>query len=379
MNIEVSKEILNLVPYKPGKPLSEAQREFGIEDFVKLASNECPLAPHPRIVEAIAKAAAETHRYPDPSCFELKKAVSAYYKVPEAHITFGNGSDELVDLLVRAFCTPYEDRILTSEGAFIAYAISAQVQAVKTVQTPLTKDFKFDLQAMSKILENPENRPKLVFIPNPNNPTGTYLNSEEVFAFLDRWGQCEDFLIVFDEAYNEFVRAADYPFDLAQSISKYPNLVVLKTMSKVFALAGARIGSLMANTFVIDIINRIRKPFNVNVFAQAAAMQALKETEFLKQIQQITWDGLDYMYEAFNEMGLDYIPSQANFILFDTHQDAAKINHELLKEGVILRPVGNYGLPTQLRISVGLPHENEKAMHAIAKVLGLKWTKHKKA
>ncbi|MCO5113356.1 MAG: histidinol-phosphate transaminase [Bdellovibrionaceae bacterium] len=378
MNIEVSSEILNLVPYKPGKPLSEAQREFGITDFVKLASNECPLAPHPNIVKAIAQAAADCHRYPDPSAFELKKAVATYYRVPEAHITFGNGSDELVDLLVRAFCTPHEDSILTSEGAFIAYAISAQVQSVKVVQTPLTSDYKFDLEAMSKILENPQQRPKLVFIPNPNNPTGTYLNSKEVFEFLDRWGQCEDFLIVFDEAYNEFVRASDYPFDLAQSIQKYPNLVVLKTMSKVFALAGARIGSLMADPFVIDIINRIRKPFNVNVFAQAAALQALKETEFLKEIQQITWKGLDYMYESFDEMGIDYIPSQANFILFDTHKDAIKINQELLKEGVILRPVDNYGLPAQLRISVGLPHENEKAMGAIAKVLGLKWSKSKK-
>lgn len=379
MNIEVSKEILNLVPYKPGKPLSEAQREFGIADFVKLASNECPLPPHKNIVAAIAKAAEETHRYPDPSCFELRAEVAKYYRVPEANITFGNGSDELVDLLVRAFCTPYQDSILTSESSFIAYAISAQVHGVKTIETPMTKDLKFDLQAMSKILENPQGRPKLVFIPNPNNPTGTYVNAQEVYEFLDRWGQCEDFLIVFDEAYNEFVRAQDYPFDLAQNIGKYPNLVVLKTMSKVFALAGARIGSLMANTFVIDIINRIRKPFNVNVFAQAAAMQALKETEFLKQIQQITWDGLDYMYQCFNEMGIDYIPSQANFILFDTHQDSLKVNHELLKLGVILRPVANYGLPTQLRISVGLPHENEKAMAAIAQVLGLEWKNHKKS
>lgn len=375
MNIDVSKQILNLVPYKPGKPLSEAQREYGIEDFVKLASNECPLAPNQNIIKAITQAAIECHRYPDPGCYDLKSAVAQYYKIPEANITFGNGSDELVDLLVRAFCTPGKDRILTSKSSFIAYAISAQVHGVETIETPLTADFKFDLPAMSQILEDSSNRPKLVFIPNPNNPTGTYVNSKEVYEFLDKWGHCEDFLIVFDEAYNEFVRAKDYPFDLVQNISKYSNVVVLKTMSKVFALAGARIGSLMANTFIIDIINRIRKPFNVNIFAQAAAMQALKEVEFLKQIQSITWDGLDYLYKCFDEMGIDYIPSQANFILFDTHQDSSKINHELLKLGVILRPVANYGLPTQLRISVGLPQENEKAVQAIAQVLGLEWKK----
>lgn len=375
MNIEVPKDILNLVPYKPGKPLSEAQREFGISDFVKLASNECPLAPNANIIAAITQAAKDGHRYPDPSCFELKAAISKYYKVPESQITFGNGSDELVDLLVRAFCIPGKDSVLTSEASFIAYKISAQTHGVKTIEVPLTPDYKFDLETMSKILEDKTQRPKLVFIPNPNNPTGTYVNAQEVEAFLDRWGQEEDFLIVFDEAYNEFVRAQDYPFHLAQKVEKYTNLVVLKTMSKVFALAGARIGSLMANTFVVDIINRIRKPFNVNAFAQAAAMQALKETEFLKQIQKLTWEGLDEFYQAFEQMQIKYIPSQANFVLFDTEQDALKVNHELLKQGVILRPVANYGLPTQLRISVGLPDENAKALAAVAKTLGRSWTK----
>lgn len=370
MNIEVSEEILNLVPYKPGKPLAEAEREFGIKDFVKLASNECPLPPHENIVKAILKAAKECHRYPDPSCFELKSEVSKYYDIPLDHLTFGNGSDELVDLLVRAFCKP-GDSILTSESAFAAYKISAQVHGVKTIETPLTADYKFDLNALSKILETEWQCPKLVFIPNPNNPTGTYVNQQELTEFLERWGHREDFLIVFDEAYNEFVRAKDYPFDLVKKQAQYANVVILKTMSKVFALAGARIGTMVADPFIIDIINRIRKPFNVNIFAQAAAIQALRETEFLKEIQKITWDGLDYFYKSFDELKIKYIPSQANFVLFDTRQDALKINHELLKLGVILRPVNNYGFKTELRLSVGTQEENQKAIAAIAKVMGL--------
>lgn len=366
VNIQISEEIKNLIPYKPGKPLSEAQREYGIDDFVKLASNECPIPPSQNILEAISKAASEINRYPDPSCFDLRKVASKYYKAPEEKFVFGNGSNELIDLLIRGFCQP-GDSILTPKYSFVAYRICAQAVGVKTVETELKNGFQVDLDAISKQIENAWNCPKLVFIPNPNNPTGTYINKTELDAFLNKWKHREDFLIVFDEAYTEFVRAKDYPFGLASS--PYKNVVVLKTLSKVFALAGLRVGSMIADPFVIDIVNRIRNPFNVNSLAQAAAIAAIQDTAFLDQIKKITWDGLDYFYSEFDKMGLEYTPSQANFVLINTVQDASLVNEKLLKKGVILRPVANYGMPQHLRVSVGLPFENEKAVNALKMVL----------
>lgn len=366
MNIAVSEEIKSLIPYKTGKPLSEAQREYGISDFVKLASNECPIPPSDKILKAIEAASREVNRYPDPSCFELRQVVSEYYNVSSEKLIFGNGSNELIDLLIRAFCKP-GDQILTSESAFIAYKICAQAAGVKTIEAPLAEGYKIDLEAFSKILENSWVCPKIVFIPNPNNPTGTYVSQKEVDAFLEKWGGREDFLIVFDEAYTEFVRANDYPQHLLQT--QHRNVVVSKTMSKVFALAGLRVGSLIADPFIVDILNRIRNPFNVNNLAQAAAVAALNDVAFLKQIQNLTWTGLDYFYSEFDRMGISYTPSQANFILFDTGKSASEVNENLLKKGVILRPVGGYGFPHHLRLSVGLPAENKKAIHALESVL----------
>jgi histidinol-phosphate aminotransferase len=278
MNIEISEEIKSLIPYKPGKPLSEAQREYGIKDFVKLASNECPIPPSENILKAIQEAAKEIHRYPDPACYDLRQVASKYYQAPGEKFVFGNGSNELIDLLIRAFCKP-GDCIVTPKYSFVAYRICAQAFGVRTLESDLKPGFHVDLDAISHLIESSWNCPKIIFIPNPNNPTGTYINKTELDAFLKKWGHREDFLIVFDEAYTEFVRAKDYPFGLASS--PYKNVVVLKTMSKVFALAGLRIGAMIADPFIIDIINRIRNPFNVNSLAQAAAIAAFQDTDFL--------------------------------------------------------------------------------------------------
>ncbi len=366
MNIEISEEIKNLIPYKPGKPLAEAQREYGIEDFVKLASNECPIPPSASILKAIQEAAHDIHRYPDPSCFDLRKVAGKYYNASAEKFVFGNGSNELIDLLIRAFCKP-GDSIVTPKYSFVAYRICAQAFGVKTIECELKPGFKVDLDQISKLIENSWTCPKIIFIPNPNNPTGTYINKDDLSGFLKKWGHREDFLIVFDEAYTEFVRAKDYPYGLSQNTFK--NVVVLKTMSKVFALAGLRIGAMIADPFILDIINRIRNPFNVNSLAQAAAMAAFQDHDFLNQIKKLTWDGLDYFYEEFDKMGLEYTPSEANFILINTKQDASVVNEKLLKKGVILRPVGNYGLPQHLRVSVGLESENKKAVQMLKDVL----------
>lgn len=366
MNIQISEEIKNLIPYKPGKPLSEAQREYGVLDFVKLASNECPLPPSQNILNAIMKAASDINRYPDPSCYELKKVAASYYKAPEEKFVFGNGSNELIDLLIRGFCQP-GDSILTPKYSFVAYRICAQAFGVKTIESELKEGFQVDLEDISKRLEDEWSSPKIIFIPNPNNPTGTYINKTDLESFLQKWGHREDFLIVFDEAYTEFVRAKDYPFGLASS--PYKNVVVLKTLSKVFALAGLRIGAMIANPFIIDIINRIRNPFNVNNLAQAAAQAAFQDKVFLEEIKKITWQGLDYFAHEFEKMGVEYTPSEANFILINAAQDASVVNEKLLQKGVILRPVANYGMPQHLRVSVGLPAENEKAIRALKEVL----------
>ncbi len=366
MNISISEEIKSLVPYRPGKPISEAEREYGISDFVKLASNECPLPPSPKIMQAVQQAALHIHRYPDPSCYDLRIEAAKYYDAKPEHFVFGNGSNELIDLLIRGFCRP-GDSILTPKYAFVAYRICAQAFGVKTIEADLKPGFQVDLDAISNILANNWVCPKIVFIPNPNNPTGTYINKSDLDSFLQKWGHREDFLIVFDEAYTEFVRASDYPMGLAQL--PYKNVVVLKTMSKVFALAGLRIGAMIANPFIVDIINRIRNPFNVNSLAQAAAIAAFQDTEFLNQIKKITWAGLDYFSYEMTKMGLDFTPSQANFLLLNTGKNALEINEALLKKGVILRPVANYGLNQHLRVSVGLESENAKAMKALKEVL----------
>ena len=367
MNIEISEEIKNLIPYQPGKPLSEAQREYGVEHFVKLASNECPIPPSVQVLEAIQRATKEVHRYPDPGCFELRQKAAQYYGVKDEQLVFGNGSNELIDLLIRGFCQP-GDSIATSESAFIAYRICAQAASVKTLCAPLKAGYRIDLESISERIEKSWTCPKIIFIPNPNNPTGAYVNQKEVQDFLDRWGQREDFLIVFDEAYTEFVRASDYPFHI--QIENYKNVVLLKTLSKVFALAGLRLGVMIAGPFVRDIINRIRNPFNVNTLAQVAAAQSLQDKVFLKEIQNLTWSGLDYISEEMRSMGLSFVPSQANFIFFDTGRDALQVNEDLLKKGVILRPVVNYGFPQHLRFSVGLESENKKAIRALKEVIG---------
>lgn len=363
--MKVAPEILSLQPYQPGKPISETKREFNLKEVIKLASNESPLPPSQSVQNAIREHLNELHRYPDGACFEMRQAVANYYSVPTNQLVFGNGSDEIVDRLVQIYCAP-GDAILTSQGAFIAYQISAQSCRARTIHTPLTKDYRFDLPAMIEALKK-DDRIRLVFLPNPNNPTGTYFTQAEFEEFMQVVGQ-KDVLVVLDEAYVEFVRAKDYAIG-KDFYSRYKNILLLRTMSKVFGLASLRIGILIAAPEVCDLVNRVRKPFNVNSLAQVAVVAALQDKEHLKKIQKLTWDGLDYFYDQLNKMGLEYCPSQANFVFFDTGRDAGEVYQQLLKQGVILRPVKNYGFNQHLRMSVGLPKENEAAVAALQSVL----------
>lgn len=360
------KEIQNLTPYLPGKPISETKRELGLKQVYKLASNESPIPPSQKVREAIVSALDEIHRYPDGAAFEMRKAVAQYYGVPENWLLFGNGSDEAVDILVQVYCQP-GDSILTSQAAFSAYEISATSVRVKAQHAPLLPDLRFDMKTMTKMLES-DPTIKMVFLPNPNNPTGTYFTDKEFDGFMEVAAK-KDVFVILDEAYIEFVRAKDYPHGRDYQ-KKYKNVLLLRTMSKVFGLAALRVGILIAPPEVCDMLNRVRKPFNNNSLAQVAVVAALQDKEHLEKVKKLTWDGLDYYYAELDKMGIKYWPSQGNFVLFDTGKDAGEVFQALLKEGVILRPVKPYGFPTYLRMSVGLPEENQIAIRALKKVLG---------
>lgn len=369
--MKVSKEIESLVPYKPGKPISETQRQYGLKEVYKLASNENALGPSEKVVKALQLALFQIHRYPDAGSFELIQKLSHVWKVDAKELALGNGSNEIIDLLIRIYCEK-GDAILTSQAAFVAYKVCAQAARVAVIETPMTLDFKIDLEKIADTFLNQaqENKIKIIFIPNPNNPTGTYNNQIEVENFLNKVGNREDVLIVFDEAYNDFVRATDYK-PATEFFSKYFNVIVLRTFSKVYGLGGLRLGAMIAPEETIEIYNRVRNPFNVNLLAQVAATVAVDDAEYIKKSQEVVWTGLDYFYKELAAMKLKYVPSQANFVLFDTGQDVVKVNESLLKQGIILRPVLNYGFKTYLRMSVGLENENHAAIEALRKALAL--------
>ena len=366
--MKVSAEILNLIPYKPGKPISETQREYNLKEVIKLASNENALGPSPLAIRAIEKALKEQHMYPDPSSFELVKRLSEKWKIPVTQVGVGNGSNEIIDLLIRIFCEQGEG-ILTSQAAFVAYQVCAQAARVKVHTVPLKSDLVFDLQGIADyFFKNPEQKIRLIFVPNPNNPTGTLISGEDVLLFLKRLGNRDDVLLVFDEAYTEFVRDTKF-VEALKLFSQYSNVIVIKTFSKVYGLAGLRLGAMAAPEFVLELYNRVRNPFNINSLAQVAGLSALDDQDYLKASQEMVWSGLDFWEHELNRLGLKYFPSQANFILVDLQRDAQKCFENLLRKGVILRPVGNYGFSQYIRISVGTADENKKAVAALETVL----------
>lgn len=367
--MKVSTEILNLVPYKTGKPISEVQREYGLKEVYKLASNENPMGISPAVLTALQGALGGLHRYPDPAFYDLLSVVSGLWKMPREQLSVGNGSNEIIDLLIRIYCAPGE-AIITYDAAFVAYAVCAQAARVKNIVVPYEAGFRMDLQRLAKVLRERKESDKirLVFLPNPNNPTGVYIPAVEVDAFLKEFGNDPDLLIVFDEAYTEFVRAADHRSALDE-MKEFKSTVVVRTLSKAYALAGLRVGILAAPIEVVDLYNRVRNPFNVNELAQVAAVAALQDQAFVRKTVEMTWQGLDYFAKELEKLKVPPVPSQANFVLFDTRRDAKLVNEALLQRGVILRPVLNYGLKTHLRMSVGTMIENQAAIHALAEVL----------
>ena len=347
-----------IAPYQPGKPISELAREFGLAeaDIVKLASNENPLGPSPRALAAAHDALADMALYPDGAGFALKTKLSAKLGVATSQIVLGNGSNDVLDIAAQAFLSP-ETSSVHAQHAFAVYPIATQTVGAQSIVVP-AKDYGHDLPAMREAIR--ENT-RVVWIANPNNPTGTFLPWEEIEAFLEAVPQ--QVLVVLDEAYGEYLPPAER-CDTAAWLGRFPNLLITRTFSKAYGLAGLRVGYGLAHPDVIDLMNRVRHPFNVNLPALAAAEAALDDDEFLARSYALNSAGMAQLIAGLAELGIESVPSKGNFLLARVG-DAARVNAELLKRGVIVRPVANYGLPEFLRISVGLAGQNARFLEAL--------------
>lgn len=353
--------VQSLHPYQPGKPAEELKRELGLKDVVKLASNENPQGASPLALSAMQAALLELTRYPDANGFALKSALQNHYAIEPRCITLGNGSNDLLEIIGHTFISA-GDEVIFSEYAFLVYQLVAQSTGAKAVVTA-AKNWGHDLNAMAAAVTD---KTKLVFIANPNNPTGTWVTKAELESFLDQIPS--SVIVVLDEAYTEYVSEDEFPNGL-ELVQRYSNLIVTRTFSKAWGLAALRVGFAVACTEITDLLNRVRQPFNVNSLALAAAEAVLKDHSYLERSLEINRDGIAFYQAAFEKMGLSWISSAGNFITVDLRQDAAPIYQAMLREGVIVRPIANYGMPQHLRISIGLPEENRRCIDALKKVL----------
>ncbi len=359
MKLPFRKTLENITAYKPGKPIEDVQREYGLEKVDKLASNENPLNCSPLAIQAVREAAVNMSIYPDGNSTELKKAIADFYGVSETEIMPTSGSDEMVSMLAEAFLDPGDETIMP-DITFTSYIIAARMVDSKVVIVPL-KSFKLDLDGMAAAITD---KTKLIWLCNPNNPTGTMFTEDELTAFMSKVP--ENVVVVYDEAYVEFVTSPDYPKDSYKLYQKYPNMIVMRTFSKVYGLAGLRVGYSFAGRDIMENINKIRKAFNVNRLAQAAAIAALKDQEFVKKVYAVNKEGKEYYYKCFEKMGLEYVPTQANYIFLDAGMDCNKVFVDMQKRGVIIRPIkGNF-----IRITIGTMEQNQRCISQLKDVLG---------
>lgn len=359
-----------LRPYEPGKPVETLERELGIRQAVKLASNENPLGPSPRALAAIQGALGRLHTYPDGNGFALKEALAARHGVSPSQITLGNGSNEILELVARTWLAPGRNAVY-SRYAFAVYplvvqAVSAEGRVAEALPADSAQPYGHDLDAMAALVDEDT---RVVFVANPNNPTGTWLTAEALERFLRRVPA--ETLVVVDEAYAEYVEDPEYP-DATQWVDRFPNLVVTRTFSKIFGLAGLRLGYSVSSPAVADLLNRARQPFNVNSLAQVAglaALAALADLEHVAESVEVNRSGMSQVGLGLRERGLDFIPSVGNFLAIQVGQPAGAIYDRLLRQGVIVRPVANYGLPTHLRVTIGTAAENERFLQALDSAL----------
>ena len=356
----VRENILEIEPYPPGKPIKEVERELGIGEVVKMASNENPLGPSPQAVKAMEQILMEVNLYPDGNAYYLKRALAAHLEVKEENIILGNGSDEIIRMISETFLNEGEEAIM-GEPAFLIYRMA--VKAMKGQCRLVTlKDFTHDLTAMAQTINE---KTKLIFIANPNNPTGTMVTAETVDSFMKEVP--EDVIVIFDEAYYEYIERDDFPQTL-NYLRERRNVITLRTFSKIYGLAGLRIGYGIAREELIREMNRVRQPFNTNSLAQIAALAALEDREHVKKSRKTNREGKKLLYEELDRLQVSYVPSEANFILVDIDGDGKTVSRELMREGIIVRPMGMYDLPGFIRVTVGTDEQNKRFIKALQKV-----------
>ncbi len=356
----VRKHLITIAPYEAGKPIEEIKRQLGLKEIIKLASNENPLGTSPKAKEAIKKNLDNINRYPDSHGFYLKRKLAKFLNLQPSNIVLGNGSDELIDIIVKTFVEE-DEHIITSDVTFLEYEIISRVKGRTVVTVPL-KYFKYDLEAIKNKIDK---RTKIIFISNPNNPTGTYVTKYEIEDFMRDLP--ESLLVVLDEAYDIFIDVDDFPNSLKYINEK--NVLVLKTFSKAYGLAGLRIGYAIAKPEFASYMDIARQPFNVNLLAQVAATAALDDKKFLSKTRKVILEGKSYLYDSLNKLGLAYVPSVTNFILIDMGKDGLGIFKEMLKYGVIVRDMKQYGLHNFIRVTIGTKTENERFIKVLKKVL----------
>lgn len=353
--------VRGLQPYQPGKPTTALEREYGIQDAVKLASNENPLGPAPSALQALVGAAGTFARYPDGNGFELKQALANKLRIDPAQITLGNGSNEILELVARTFVTS-ADEVVYAEHAFVVYPLVTQAIGAQGIVVPAI-DWGYDLRGMAAAVTS---RTRLAFIANPNNPTGTWVSAAALERFL---GSVPDHvLVVVDEAYWDYVTEPDYP-NCIEWLDRFDNLIVTRTFSKAYGLAGLRIGYGVSSPGIADLLNRVRQPFNASSPAQVAALAALQDEEHIRLSVDLNGEQMRRLSQAFAAMGLHTIASVGNFLCVNVNGPGMQVYEALLHYGVIVRPVANYGMPNHLRVTVGLPEENDRLVTAMSRIL----------
>ena len=346
----VNKGINDLSPYEPGKPIEDLERELGIKNAVKLASNENPVGPSPKVLQSIENILKNTHRYPDGNATKLKEVIGKKFSVKPNQVTIGNGSNDIIEFIARSFLGT-DDSAIYSEHAFAVYPLVVKAVGAEGIEVP-AKNFSHDLDAM---LDSIKSNTKIIFIANPNNPTGSFIGRAEILKFLDKVP--ENIIVLLDQAYFDYssFEDSDVDFDI---LNNYPNLVMSRSFSKAYGLAGFRIGYSVSSEDVANYLNRVRQPFNANSLALFAAEQAIEDEEFMNKCLQLNLEQKKVLYKGLESLGFHCLPSKGNFISFDCKEDSTGLFNRLLSQGAIVRTLGVYKMPNFLRVSVGLPEEN---------------------
>ena len=365
MRKQLAKEsVLTIQPYEPGKPIEEVARELGIPepDIIKMASNENPLGPSPLGVQAIKECADRVNLYPDGGCYYLKNGLAEHLNVKPGNLIMGNGSNEILQIIADTFVKPDEE-VIYAKQAFVVYTLATKVAGATAVTVPL-RNYTHDLDAMADRITD---RTKVIFIANPNNPTGTMVTADQTDQFMKRVP--EDALVVFDEAYYEYVERSDRPQTL-DYVRDGRTVITLRTFSKIYGLAGLRIGYGISRPDIIEVMDKVRQPFNVSSVAQAAARASLRDRDHVAKSVKVNREGKEYLYGELRRIGLDFVPSEANFILVHLDRPGSEVMSQMLKERVIVRPMTGYEFPNSIRVTVGTLEQNRRLISSLEKVLG---------